>query len=262
MSPEQLKSLAAKGRTIFQELEQAINERGQIYTPFPEIAPRYTTAINPPYMPQIGDTLEDILDRNGQPKDRYQLVQVKTLDSLAPAYYNYVHQDGRVILCMYTFASMDLNKERMHWSDLMAVSASRAMSVNGGSTMEQLEAIWRVSIVNDETNGVIDAIDRRIYGENGQKDETRFFELTTEDGDELFALLGTVHRKGPARMLAAYPKFFGEKKMVRVRVYPQDSPNLCWFLETQKQKPKHDGPLSRKAMRMQKKEMRKSSSIG
>ncbi|KKP02013.1 hypothetical protein THAR02_05893 [Trichoderma harzianum] len=260
MSPEQMNTLAAKGRAIFQELEQAIDERGQIYTPFPEIAPRYNTSINPPYMPQVGEKLENILKGNGQPSDQYQLVQVKSLDSETPAYYNHVHQDGRVILCMYNFASMDLNKERMHWSDLMAVSASRVMNVNGGSTMEQLEAIWRISIVNDETNGVIDAIDHRIHGDIGRMDEERFFELTTEDGDEFFALLGTVHRKGPARMLAAFPKYFGGKKMVRVRVYPDGSPNLCWFLE--KQKPKHDGPLSRKAKRAQKKEMRKSSSMG
>ncbi|KAM0254296.1 hypothetical protein ACHAQJ_006937 [Trichoderma viride] len=260
MSPEQLNTLAAKGRAIFQELEQAIDERGQIYTPFPEIAPRYITSIDPPYMPRLAPDLEEILDRNGQPLDRYHLVQVKTLDSSPPAYYNYVHQDGRVILCMYNFAAMDLNKERMHWSDLMAVSASRVMNVNGGSAMEQLEAIWRVSIVNDETNGVIDAIDHRIHGKNGRMDKERFFELTTEDGDDFFALLGTVHRKGPARMLVAYPKYFGGKKMVRVRVYPDSCPNLCWFLE--KQKPKHDGPLSREAMRAQKKEMRKSSSMG
>ncbi|KAK4066802.1 hypothetical protein Trihar35433_7229 [Trichoderma harzianum] len=151
-------------------------------------------------MPQVGEKLENILKGNGQPSDQYQLVQVKSLDSETPAYYNHVHQDGRVILCMYNFASMDLNKERMHWSDLMAVSASRVMNVNGGSTMEQLEAIWRISIVNDETNGVIDAIDHRIHGDTGRMDEERFFELTTEDGDEFFALLGTVHRKGPARM--------------------------------------------------------------
>lgn len=56
----------------------------------------------------------------------------------------------------------------------MAVSASRVMNVNGGSTMEQLEAIWRISIVNDETNGVIDAIDHRIHGDTGRMDEERF----------------------------------------------------------------------------------------
>ncbi|KAL6828915.1 hypothetical protein J3E69DRAFT_364553 [Trichoderma sp. SZMC 28015] len=100
MAYDLLEMMDQKSRKFKAELEQTIDERGQIYTAFPEIAPRYITSINPPYM---------------------------------------------------------------------AVSASRVMNVNGGSTMEQLEAIWRISIVNDETNdetnGVIDAIDHRIHGD-------------------------------------------------------------------------------------------------
>lgn len=36
--------------------------------------------------------------------------------------------------------------------------------------------------------------------------------------------------------------------MVWGRVYLDNSPNLYWFLE--KQKPRHDGPLSRQARRV------------
>lgn len=155
-------------------------------------------------MPRLDNRTAAVVDANGQPFYGYQMVQVNSVpayDGPCP-YSNYVHRNGRVILCMFNFAEMDTNiGNRMHWSDLMAVSASRAASVNGATSMEELEAIWRISIVNNETNAVIAAIDGRLFGPS--TDLSRCFDLTPEDGDEFSALLGTVHRKGPLRMLAA-----------------------------------------------------------
>ncbi|TFB06617.1 hypothetical protein CCMA1212_001278 [Trichoderma ghanense] len=271
MSQALIQRLAAKGRGLLLELEQAIDEKGQQFAPFPEIAPRYSTLIAPPWMPPLDDRTAKVVGANEQPSNGYQMVQVNSVPHRDPSpYTNYVHRNGRVILCMYNFAEMDANNEnRMHWSDLMAVSASRVASVNGATSMEELEAIWRISIVNPETNAVIAAVDCRIFGSGSSKEETRYFDLTPEDGDEFFALLGTVHRKGPLRMLAAYPRFFGCKTIARVRVYPNDSPNLCWFLERRRppDTPEDDTtPLSRKARRDRKKGRRsrqsQSSSVG
>ncbi|KAL7810234.1 hypothetical protein V8C44DRAFT_365612 [Trichoderma aethiopicum] len=194
MSQALIQRLAAKGRSLLLELEQAIDEKGQQYTPFPEIAPRYSTLISPPWMPRLDNRTAAVVGANGQPFYGYQMVQVNSVpayDGPCP-YSNYVHRNGRVILCMFNFAEMDTNiGNRMHWSDLMAVSASRAASVNGATSMEELEAIWRISIVNNETNAVIAAIDGRLFGPS--TDLSRCFDLTPEDGDEFFALLGTVH---------------------------------------------------------------------
>ncbi len=51
--------------------------------------------------------------------------------------------------------------------------------------------------------------------------------------DNFFALLGSDHGKGPARMLAAYPVMFGRRIIARARLfYRRNSlPDLCWFLE-------------------------------
>lgn len=59
----------------------------------------------------------------------------------------------------------------------------------------------------------------------------RVMEITSED-DDFLPLLGTVHGKGLARKLAAYPRFFGGKMMKRVRMYPHENPHVCWVLET------------------------------
>ncbi|KAM0256595.1 hypothetical protein ACHAQJ_004882 [Trichoderma viride] len=133
-----------------------------------------------------------------QPVDGYQYIQVDNVIAQGPApYANYVHRNGRSILCMYNFADLDTNgQNRMHWSDLMAISCARAMSANGQSDMTSIENIWRITIVNEETNSVIKAIDRRRS--SNLADKERYIDLTDDDAD-FFSLVGTVHGKGPAR---------------------------------------------------------------
>lgn len=264
-----LRRLTIKGQEIYSELLNAIATNGRRYIPFLELAPRYITNIDVSTIPAgyNGREICHMLEEAGQPKDRYQYIGVNNVDQDGPTpYYNYVHRDGKSLLCFYNFAELDTNgNERMHWSDLMAVCCSRIMSVNGRSDMANIEWIWRISIVNEETKSVIDAIDQRRSPNLMARN--RVVDLTSED-DDFFSLLGTVHGKGPARMLAAYPLFFGGKIMKRVRIYPASSaranPHICWFLEMgpvqPPEPPQITSPLSRKARRHEKKKSRSSQS--
>lgn len=49
--------LAAKGRDLYQALEEAIAQRGETWVPPPEIAPFYNTSIDNPEMPTAHDSV-------------------------------------------------------------------------------------------------------------------------------------------------------------------------------------------------------------
>ncbi|KAL6697433.1 hypothetical protein J3F84DRAFT_407087 [Trichoderma pleuroticola] len=122
-----------------------------------------------------------------------------TRHSAEPPYQHYLHDEGKAILCMNNFARQDQlfgKPGRLFWSDLMAVYFSQTMTACGRDT-NGLEAIWRINIVNQDTQNVIMTYCKDKAVEFGTGDEG------------FYALLATDHGKGPARMLATYPRMFG-----------------------------------------------------
>lgn len=137
--------LAAKGRELHDELLDSIQRRGHTYVQLPEIAPRYITNLSPPDWAAIASIQHAMLQEAGHPDDGYVFADVRNTPvvSARPCYGNYVHKDGRAILCMFNFASDDLllgTPARMYWPDLMAVAFSRVMAAYGGDS-RALEAV-------------------------------------------------------------------------------------------------------------------------
>lgn len=64
--------LAAKGRDLYQALEEAIAQRGETWVPPPEIAPFYNTSIDNPEMP----TAHDSVVESGSLTEDYVLLQI------------------------------------------------------------------------------------------------------------------------------------------------------------------------------------------
>ncbi|ROW02444.1 hypothetical protein VMCG_06103 [Cytospora schulzeri] len=218
--------LVTKGRALHADLLHSVRTNGHRYIKLPEISPFYTTRLDLPHMPGLPESRKDNLRMAGHPADDYVLAQVENVGVPAgqPPYQNYVHKNGRAILCIYNFAASDQllgTSARMYWPDLMAVAISRVMASSGGDP-KSLEAIWRMAIIYYDTLSVIrDAMARRQIPEWGWVD-------IQAGEDDFFALLATDNGKGNARMLAAYPQMFGRKTISRVRVFNNQ---LCWFLE-------------------------------
>ena len=123
--------------------------------------------------------------------------------------------------------------------------------------MTGLEAIWRLTIKHEVTEGLIAVLCR---------DNPEYLDIPAGD-PRFFALLATDHGKGPGRLLSTYVDMFGRKRMSRARVYPWKGisrPNLCWFLEVVP--PEHpsappavpDSPLSKKEARKYKRILAKT----
>lgn len=222
MNETQFAQFVRKGRSLHDEMLNSIQQRGHTYVPLPEIAPRYQTELDPPAMPALGDVQTKMLEHENQPVTGYSLVLVRNTQPLpyveAP-YQNYIHREGRAVLCMSNYAANDRywgTSERVYWPDLMAVSISRLMAVHKG-TPKALQTIWRIAIDKNSQNR--DVLERvlRLYGTE-----------ICAGNDGFFALLGTDHGKGPARMLATYPEMFGRKIISKARITQAD---ICWFLE-------------------------------
>lgn len=65
-------------------------------------------------------------------------------------YQNWVHAEGKAVLCVFNDATRDTlgeRPERLFWSDLMAACCTRVMTLTNGD-LSGLEAIWRWSISN------------------------------------------------------------------------------------------------------------------
>ncbi|KAH8893873.1 hypothetical protein GQ53DRAFT_821748 [Thozetella sp. PMI_491] len=259
-------SLVTKGRTLYGQLVRAIERSSDLDQRLPEIAPNYYTTIEPPSLACIDVTTEDSLANANHPRDDYVFIEVHnssfgTSGHSQSMYQNYVHSGGKALLCMNNFANRDRfyrQPGQMFWSDLMAVCCSRVMMVHS-SNMKHLQAIWRVKIDNQVTQNLIAA----ICGE----DDLAPVDIKAGE-DNFFALLGTDHGKGPARMLATYPELFGRRCISQVRVFPRKGklPDLCWFLEpvslSQTVVPPPaapDSPMSRKEKRKHRKAESKSS---
>jgi hypothetical protein len=146
--------LVAKGRTIYAQLVRAVEYHGDRFQPLPEIAPYYYTTFDPPSMPFLFPETENSIADAGHPRGSYVFIDVNNsghwAQPLQSPYQNYVHAEGKALLCMNNFANRDqlfMQPERIFWSDLMAVCCAQVMATHGGN-MRGLEAIWRVTIKN------------------------------------------------------------------------------------------------------------------
>ncbi|KAK3939972.1 hypothetical protein QBC46DRAFT_436245 [Diplogelasinospora grovesii] len=265
ISAADFEELVTKGRELYAQLLDSIQARGYTHVQPPRIAPRYVAELGQPKtldIPLFRD--KEVKYKAGQPRDEYIQVQVENggpsrhSDGSKP-YEHYIHKDGRAILSTLMSKGEDryfYTGQRMYWSDLMAVSVSRVMAAHGGNA-KALETIWMVKILNNTTTGaVLEELERRRR-ERGPI----WWELCADD-DGFFALLGTDHGKGSARMLATYPKMFGRKTISRVGVFKK---NLCWFVEEaavpepRAAAPEVPSKLSRKERRKKKKSLSQAS---
>jgi hypothetical protein len=217
-------ALEAKGRELFASMVEAVRLHGREYRPLPEISGPdggYQTHLYDPNPVQFDRNVEMMLGAVGVPQDNYVGVETLNVPDRSqgnPPYRNFVHSEGRAILCWHNFAVADaLGERRMFWSDLMAVSCSCAMAAQnaaslpppGGATsrrprckMANLVAILRLTIVNQTTTHLI-----ATFGPLVRPPDHLL--VLRSDQTEFFALLGTPNGKGPARMPAAYPEMFG-----------------------------------------------------
>ncbi|PNP58895.1 hypothetical protein THARTR1_01143 [Trichoderma harzianum] len=245
MDPEKLQELIAKGKTLYDKAVFDINRDGNTFKQLPDLGPNYDINIDPGSDISIHKDHEKSVSELGHPLTDYCLAVAGNVPcSEVPPYQNYIHDKGKAILCMHNFAAQDRlfgKPGRLFWSDLMAACFSQTMTACGCDT-NGLDAIWRLNIVNQDTQNVI---------ETYCKDEAVEFGT----GDEgFYALLATDHGKDPARMLATYPQMFGRRFMAKVKVFRYRdhlNPCICWILEelpppTLQTSTQPSGPLSKK----------------
>lgn len=142
MTQDQFHHLVAKGLRLYAQMNDNIRESGFVFKRLPEIAPLYDTDIETPRVDAISVTLhKGDLPAADQPASGYcDVMVVHPTDRKGDVpYHNYVHEDGRAIICVSNFAKNDPyfeTERRMFFSDLLAVSVSRAMNITGGSAKE------------------------------------------------------------------------------------------------------------------------------
>lgn len=151
---------------------------------------------------------------------------------------NYVHSDGKAILCMFNYGEYDVNRPGPHgmfWSDVMAASCEEVVPRSGGS-MATIETVWRLIIANDEAKTLIHEI-QTSRPQAGQNPVDLF-----PGDDHFFALLATNNGKGVARMLTAYPRYFGYKVISGARVFQGN--HIYWMLKASERIPEPPPPPS------------------
>ncbi|KAM5364075.1 hypothetical protein ACJZ2D_011692 [Fusarium nematophilum] len=155
-----------------------------------------------------------MLEKHGDPEDGYILVQVNSTRpgaSTTAPYLNYIHQDGRAIMCAFNFRNLDHTPrvQQMKWTDVLAASCVEVLGNQNrtADTMVALSSVWRMNITNGQTQGLIG----KLASRNRSADAP--FEIH-ENEPLFFALLASDHGRGVASMLADYPWMFGFKTIV------------------------------------------------
>lgn len=188
----------------------------------------YASKFREPESLGLDEELLANLKESGHPSEDYVFTEVSANSSAGeltcdPAYQNYIHMTGEVIVCTNNDVNRDSLKGtpgQIFWSDVMASVFHGVVSSNGGSTKD-LRRIVRAPIANDDTRLVLNYICSR-RGENA-------LELRMDNADDaelFFLLLGTVHRTGPARMLGKYPQMFGRKTIAGVQILNDTGPAI------------------------------------
>ncbi|KAF5563229.1 hypothetical protein FPHYL_5328 [Fusarium phyllophilum] len=182
-------------------------------------------------------TIEMTLKDNNEPTNGYILVDV---DSTTPnpqkktPYSNYVHKDGRVLMCLYNYKKDDPTpkEQALRWTDIMAASCVQAISPSTRlPILDGITSIWRINIARDntQTHKIIDML-RRIHKSTGGP-----FEITPAADDLFFALLESDHGRGVASLLIDYSWMFSFKTITSAIVFPVLSgpglPSFYWRLE-------------------------------
>jgi hypothetical protein len=102
--------LLETGRKLFENLQQSILENSNEYKAIKELAPRYTTEIDRPTMPGLSNKFIEALRNSGSPVGNYHLVTVDNVPSRNnPPYYNYVHVEGKAVLCLFNYGDCDVS---------------------------------------------------------------------------------------------------------------------------------------------------------
>ena len=98
--------LIAEGRAIYAEQLRSIERNWAVPKPLPILEPWYHTLVDPPGAPSISaEGVLQEMEYEGQPRDGYFFIQADNTGSNASniaqtPYQNYVHVDGKAILCM------------------------------------------------------------------------------------------------------------------------------------------------------------------
>ncbi|KAK2612590.1 hypothetical protein QQS21_001361 [Conoideocrella luteorostrata] len=257
ISEDTFTALVARGKAKYDHLVTSVQRNGYNFKSLPNIIPRYHTRMELPSSPSISEREVEALHDTGYLNDEFVLIFVcnSGATDAVPPYQNYIDASGKSMLCCYNYAEKDRfngQSEQIFWSDLMAVCYHTVMRQHGQST-KNLETVWRISIKNEITKGVI----KRFVS---KPRSVKYFEL----GTEFFALLGTVNGSGVARMLATYPQMFGRRIIARVGVFRHnaDQSALCWHLEPAPEPVPKIAPVlpsspSRKQLRRHKKSLSK-----
>ena len=186
-------------------------------------------------LPALLPLAEESIEHAGHPLDGYIYTEVENAvpspqgtESHVP-YNNYIHREGRAILCMYNYSSEDRlagTAEGQRWTDIMAGCCALVMEETGGD-MGLLEAVWRMCIQNEDAIYAMRHIDMRTSP--AERTNNGRWHDVYPDEDGFFFLLGTDNGKGVARMLADHPGQFGRKTIEKVRVFPHGDcgPCLC-----------------------------------
>lgn len=133
-------------------------------------------------------------------------------------YVNSFHHSGKAIACLHNDKQFDDITTRMFWSDIFYNQYRLFIDeYTNDVRMTDLEAIWRMNIINPDTQNVIKAC--IPHGTNEPCYEFR------DNTRQFFALLGTPNATGIVRMLREYPGAFGRKTIDTIRVFP----NGKWF---------------------------------
>lgn len=107
----QYQDLVAKGRALYTAIVRAVEHHGDTFKPLPEIAPFYYTDVDPPESPAISQDMSEAMANAGHPANNYVFILVHNTLSRSPIkecpYQNYVHTDGKALLCMSNFADRD-----------------------------------------------------------------------------------------------------------------------------------------------------------
>ena len=99
------------------------------------------------YPPTLYDLTFAAIEQIGHPITRYSLHNVQVSDPKGEEdtspYNNYIHDDGRVILCIYNFGGKDHNRgtpNALKWTDMMTAACAEVMKRTNGQ-MSNLEAV-------------------------------------------------------------------------------------------------------------------------
>ncbi|KAL5595068.1 hypothetical protein FOVSG1_008757 [Fusarium oxysporum f. sp. vasinfectum] len=261
------------GRRRYARVADAIHQHTQVnhgsYRTPPTLSPFYRADCSSAARLSVNDDIETTLANHSEPQNGYILVNVDstTPDPRQPApYSNYVHEEGRVIMCMFNYRYFDPRprSEQMKWADTMAASCVEALSLSGrAANLAALTSIWRISIGNKQTQTIIGML-RAIHKSTGGP-----FEVTPAADDLFFALLESDHGKGVASLLIEYPWMFGFKTITSATIFPvpTGSPSLYWRPEPLAERPPElpprddlgSSPMSKKQARKHRKTMSKSS---